>query len=508
MTEKEEEATVEVQNTKLAKASVNVLTNPNSTELVYTSSVDKMEISDDFHKLIKMCRFFYKRDPVAGTVLNKMVDCAITPLKNRKGKCTDKEYAVYCSIADMLQEFYRNVCLEYLLSGLVIPHYEWVRKSGRELSEDLDSRTRFYVPDNIWFRDPATVKVKKSILPNRKDYYVEVSRDLVDFIRSGGKKKDGTVDKELYDILVKNYKEFVDAVKNSKSTKLEIKLENIRPFLGKCLPESAYPQPYMTNALESLMHKRNLKKLDYAIASRVIAAIQLIKLGNDTFPVTDAADFTDIKTQMNYSTVEGDYERIFQLFANHTLTIEWVHPDTSAMLNNEKYRTVENDIISAFGFPRTLITGETIRSNVEGGSDLATFSPVATMETLRDKLVEWTKILYKEIMEKNGFKNYPAPRFEPMKLYRLLDLNLIGKDTYEEGNMSRSTRLEMLGFDLETELERKKLEQEKFKELGLDEAPPMPYSANPGGNPSGRKASEPNTGPRPSTDVRNTQPRG
>jgi hypothetical protein len=96
------------------------------------------------------------------------------------------------------------------------------------------------VPDNIWFRDPATVKVKKSILPNRKDYYVEVSRDLVDFIRSGGKKKDGTVDKELYDILVKNYKEFVDAVKNSKSTKLEIKLENIRPFLGICLPESAY----------------------------------------------------------------------------------------------------------------------------------------------------------------------------------------------------------------------------------------------------------------------------
>jgi len=244
-----------VDTGKLIKASVNILTDPTQSSLVFTSTVDKMEIPKDYHKLIKTCRFFYKHDPLAGTVLNKMVDCAITPLENRKSECTDEEYEVYNALSEMLQEFYRNVCLEYLLSGLVVPHYEWVRKRGSELSQKLNSRRRVSVPDNIWFRDPATITVKNSPIPNKKYFYVEVDPETVRFIKSKGKLKDGTVDTETYDELVKNYPEFVKAVEGLKGTKLRIKLEDVRPILSKTLPEDAYPIPYMENALECLMHK-------------------------------------------------------------------------------------------------------------------------------------------------------------------------------------------------------------------------------------------------------------
>jgi len=462
---------------KLVKASVNVLTDPTQSSLVFTSTVDKMEIPKDYHKLVKVCRFFYKHDPIAGTVINKMVDCAITPLENRKSKCTDEEYEVYNALSEMLQEFYRNVCLEYLLSGLVVPHYEWVRKKGSDLSPKLNSRRRIVVPDNIWFRDPATITIKNSPIPNKKYFYVEVDPDTIRFIKSKGKLKDGTFDKETYDELVKNYPEFVKAVQELTGNRLKVKLEDIRPILSKTLPEDAYPIPYMENALESLMHKRNMRKMDYSIASRVIAAIQLIKLGNDEYPCTDEEDFVDIKNQMNYRTLSGQSERIYQLFANHTLQIEWVYPDTAAMLNQEKYRSIEDDIISAFGFPRTLITGETLRSNVQGGSDFAAFSPIATMETIRDKLIDWTIELYKEIRDANGFKNYPIPSFKPLRLYRLMDLSMIGQSLYMEGNISRQTRMEIVGLDFETELERKKNEQQRFKDEGIPEAPVVPFSS-------------------------------
>lgn len=471
---------------KLAKGSVNLLDDPQQTGTVFGHTVDYMELPKKYKDLIKMCRFFYKHDPTAGTVINKMVDFALSPsgkdaLINQKASCTDSEYAVFDSISPMLEEFFRNVCLEYLLSGLVIPHYEWARVSGAMLTDKLNSRTRVWVPDNIWFRDPATITIKASPIPNRKDYYVQVSSATVQFIKNNGKRPDGTTDKETYDALVKNYPAFVNAIKSQKGIKAEIRLENIRPVLGRCLPEDPYPIPCMTNALEALMHKRNLRKMDYSIAARVIAAIQLIKLGSDDFPTTDEKDFTFIKDQMNYRTVKGQAEKVFQLFANHTLSIEWVAPDTAAMLNRDKYSTVDDDIIAGFGFPRTLITGESLRSNVEGGSDVSTFSPIATLDAIRAKLLAWTVELYQEIKERNNFKNVPIPSFTPMRLYSMVDLNVITRDLYKEGSVSRKTRLQLQGIDQPTEMERIAQETEEYKERGIREAPFVPYSSPQGG---------------------------
>ncbi len=481
--ETDKESTGELEPGKLVKAAVNVLTDPRQTGLIFTNEVDTMDVPKEYHKLIKTCRFFYKRDPIAGTVMNKMVDCAITPLTNRKSECTDEEYEVYNALTEMLQDFFRNVCLEFLLSGLVIPHYEWVRMKGSDLSQKLNSRRRVTVPDNIWFRDPATVTVKNSVIPNKKYFFVDVDARTIAFIKSKGTYPDGTVDKATYEELVKNYPAFVKAVEAMKGTKMQIKLEDIRPILAKTLPEDAYPVPYMSNALESLIHKRNLRKMDYAIAARVVSAIQMIKLGSDEFPCTDEADFDAIKSQMNYRSSTGYQDRVYQLFANHTLSIEWVFPDTEAMINTEKYRAVEDDIIAAFGFPRTLITGETLRSNVQGGSDFAAFSPIATMESIRDRLLEWTKGLYKEIRDKNEYiKNYPMPQFTPMRLYKLTDLNDIGESLYKEGNISRTSRQEQVGLDFETEIERKVAEEKEMKEKGVEPAPVLPFSSPKIGN--------------------------
>ena len=470
---------------KLAKASVNLVHDPSQTGLVFGNTVDYMELPKKYQDIVKMCRFFYKHDPIAGTVINKMVDFAVSSMMNQQSFCTDEEFAVYESLHDMLEEFYRNVCLEYLLSGLVVPHYEWSKVSGADLTPLLNSRRRIHVPDNIWFRDPATITVKSTPIPNKKDYYVKVSSELIKFIKSGGKRADGSFDRDTYNALVENYPEFVKAVKDSKGVSIEIRLTEVRPILSKCLPEDPYPIPYMINALESLMHKRNLRKMDYSVAARVIAAIQIIKLGSDEFPTTDEADFDHIKEQMNYRTAKGQAEKVFQLFANHTLKIEWVAPDTAAMLSRDKYSSVEDDIIAGFGFPRTLITGETLRSNVEGGSDMATFSPIATLESIRTKLLSWTVDLYKEIKEKNNFKSIPVPAFEPMKLYSLKDLNAITRDLYKEGSLSRKTRLQLQGIDQDTEMERIEREIEEYKERDIPEAPFVPYSSPTGGKPQG-----------------------
>jgi hypothetical protein len=488
VTDNKVESKVSITETKLAKADINWLQNGSQTGLVFTTEVDNMVLPTEYKKLIKTCRFFYKHDPVAATILNKMVDFAVSPMLNQQGKCTDDEFAVYDSLKEGLEEFYRNVCLEYLLSGLVMPEYEWERMPGSKLSPELNSRTRFNLPNNIWFRDPSSITIKPSPIGNKKYFYVTIDADTIYFIKNNGKKRDGTKDEETYKTMEANYPDFVKKVKESKGTTLEILLPDARPILSRCLPEDPYPIPYMTNALESLMHKRNMRKMDYSIAARVIAAIQLIKLGNDLYPCTDNSDFAYIKNQMNYQTRTGYNEKIFQLYANHTLEITWVSPDTAAMLNHEKYSSVEDDIIAAFGFPRALITGETLRSNVTGGSDLASFSPIATLDAIRAKLIDWTKDLYTEIQEKNDFKNSPIPAFTPIKLYSIVDLNVISRDLYKEGSLSRKTRLELQSLDQDTEIERKKKESELYKSKGIEEAPMLPFSSPSIGNTGATKS--------------------
>jgi len=176
---------------KLAKAQVNQISDPwlQGSITQITGWVDKMEIPKDYKKLIDMCRFFYKHDPIAGSVINKMVDMSMSEMKNRQGDCTEEEFLVYDSLADKLQNFYRDVCLEYLLSGLVVPQYEWVRKPGDEVSYKINSRRRITVPDNIWFRDPATIRVEKSVIPNKRYYYVKIDHEMVNFIKTEGKRK-------------------------------------------------------------------------------------------------------------------------------------------------------------------------------------------------------------------------------------------------------------------------------------------------------------------------------
>jgi hypothetical protein len=73
--------------------------------------------------------------------------------------------------------------------------------------------------------------------------------------------------------------------------------------------------------------------------------------------------------------------------------------------------------------------------------------------------------------------------------------------------MSRTTRLEQFGLDLDTEIEHLKTEQEEYKENGLSPAPAMPFSpAQPAVNPTTGKENGAKI-PTPKGKNENTKPK-
>jgi len=441
-----------------------------------TYGIDKMQVPTEYSQIVEWCRFFYTHDGLAYTTINKYVELGINGYALNPGTCSKNELKVYEYLNDKVETWLRNAALEFMVSGLVIPEVTWDAVNPKEISTLL--RKRYVLPTDLWFRDPLSIELRKSPLPNRLTTLVTVSEEDIFFILNNGVYSDGVEDREAFKELKEQYPDFVDQVK---AGKIRFKLKDVMILRRYVRSGNVYPTPYLLPALELFMHKRNLRKMDYAIASRVIAAIMLIRLGSDEFPLTEDDDdlVEELKAQMNWRGISGNQERIFQLFANHTLQIDWIMPDVEALLDEGKYRNVNDDILVALGLPRIIVSGETLRSG-SSNAEMALLPPANSIEAMRKQLLEFPKKLYAEIRERNNFKGIPEPYYPPIRLMNIKDLVEMGTKLYEIGVVSKTGVGEMATVDHDTELQRMVFETEKRKDLGLPERPEVPFSNPPG----------------------------
>lgn len=465
------------------------------------AEIDKLEFSiKDYGKLVKACRFFYRKDPIASSTLNKLVEIGVNELKFKQNGLSENEFRIFLALKTKLKEFAEIMALEFLISGLIFPEIKYGRVNKDKIKilgvKKYDS---LVLPVAMFIHDPETIEIKLN--PIGVTYFVKIPDSLIYFIKNKGKWSDGTEDPQTFAILQTNFPDFVLAVENG-ITKIRVQEDSLI-VRRKPQPDDPYPTPYLSAALESLKHKRNLRRMDYAIASRVISAIQLFRLGDKDFPVTEDdkdEQFKAIKDQVYWRDSTGkDVERIYQLFANHTLQIDWVAPDTEALLNEQKYVSINQDIIYSLGFPRILITGETERT---GSSDpqYAMMSPARTMENFRDKIQFILQNIVNSVAEQNNLKNTPEIYFKPLTLFDYQTLLKSLADLYSTGNISRTTYADTLGYTWDDEMEQKAEEQKVLEEKKLGEFAPVPHGANPNQNPDGTPKNTAKTNP---SDIKN-----
>jgi len=256
--------------------------------------------------------------------------------------------------------------------------------------------------------------------------------------------------------------------------------------------------------------------MDFAVASRVINAILLVQEGSDMYPLTKEteANLEELKAQILARA--GDYrnlERLFFLFSNHTTKLSWVTPDVEAMLNQEKYVQTNEEISEGLGFARILITGESRNGQA---AELSTWAIQPMMEELRSMIIEWIMVIYEEAASLNNFRNPPSPAFTPIKLQDFVKTAAVFAQAYREGNVSRTTRDEMIGLDFETETELMSDEYDLIKEVPTN-FPELPYTTQVvpgvggiGGAPNQRKGGRPVGTQNTPVNNRNTgvKPRG
>lgn len=411
-----------------------------------------------YHDTLKLVRWFYENDPIAGTVVNRMADMSITVLRNRrktkrnKQEVEDDVLAFYDALLEELRPFFKTMAVEYLVHGMAIPDYTLNKVRGDKIAEVL-GRKRYTTIEKIWVRNPENIVLRKRPTGMDRQVFFKVPQDEVAFITNKGIRPDGTKDLEAYQFLVENFPEYVAAVQSGQTL---FPLDTVRPVYRNLNSYDEYPIPFLQNALKALQHKEYLKAMDRSIASRAIEAIRHVKVGDKDFPADDD-DITAVQQQVTQNSSTG--ERIFNLFTNHTVSIEWVFPPLDALLDEAKYSEPNSDIFLGLGFPRILTVGETAKSNA-ADNKIASLGPKATLDDMRNAIIVWLKQLYIELADTNGFSRIPEPYFAPIATTDMTALIQFAIDALNAGAISKDTVAQLYGSDFETESGQITSEQE------------------------------------------------
>lgn len=472
----------------IAEASVGSLYYPTALDQGYQSlglTPEKLIIPKDYHSIVRMSYDFYQRGGSVARVVDRIQEFTITEIRNGQRKTTDEQNDYFDAILhnnpSRLMRFLRTMALEYYLAGMVLPRIEWIEVLGKDLSHKLIPSKTYWVPvfDNY---PPLLVQIRW-INWGKKGYYLKIPDSDVRTIRNkGGRIKEQQL---KYKMWMENFPSFVEDIQKGSDT---FEIKDSDPILRKEISITPYPTPYLYAVLEPLVFKQQIRRMDFAVASRVISAILLIKEGSDDFPLTEETQYLLDNIQNQLMARSGDprkIERLIMLFTDHTTTMEWITPDITALLDQDKYRQVNEELDEGLGFPGVLLTG-TVR---QGGqtSEVSTWAIQPQMEEVRSMFLEWIKVeVYEKASDLNSFRNIPEPSFKPIRLQDMIKTAAVYMALFAEGNVSRTTRDEMAGLDFTTEAELMKDEQVIAK--GLPAFTPTPYSPPPPtiGGPAGK----------------------
>ncbi len=248
----------------------------------------------------------------------------------------------------------------------------------------------------------------------------------------------------------------------------EFKNAVMAEFKGKSLSEKQVSrilrmrQPYeqygcvlMERAFSALYEKNKMRQMDMAIVNSNINQLIKVTVGNDDYPATPA-QLAKLAAQFQNA---GKSQTIFW---NHTLSIELIQADLSA-LSNAKYDRVNEDIRNAFGISEILVGGGSSKTNFATGY-LSLKAFLTNLIEARKDVERWLKLQYKDVANALGLDSIPEPTFNPLSLTDEIAEKQMFMQLVDRGIISYQTAQSRLGFDPNAEIARRKQEQPLIEE--------------------------------------------
>ncbi len=210
-------------------------------------------------------------------------------------------------------------------------------------------------------------------------------------------------------------------------------------------PYERYAKPRSTRVFEAVNYKNHLRNADLSTLDGISNYILKVTIGNDEYPVKSQAELEAVSKLLDTPS------KSFDICWNHTLSIEKiVSPEIEAILGQDKYAQVNDDMTSGLAITRAIIDGTGQVNTAEVG--LLTKGIMEEINYARRQVEKWIYREYRQIAEAMGFERFPKIRWDEGVLKdTILYINTLAS-LVDRRMLSYRTALESLGFDYDNEL--------------------------------------------------------
>jgi hypothetical protein len=390
------------------------------------------------------------------------------------------------------------------------------KKDERDLKEELAAKKRVwskgFMPVAYTVLNPLLVDIEGSLLFDKTKVTLKPSDELKKLLKKSGSELTDD-EKTILKLLPADFKSGVTSGQGIVLDPLFVGAVDYRKQ-----PYERYPKPRGVKVFDALEYKNSLREADLSTLDGITNYILKITVGNDEYPVTDATQLETVAQLFNTTS------KSFDVVYNHTLNIEKiVSPEIEAILGQDKYKQVNEDISGGLAVTRALVDGVTDVKSSE--ASLIVKTVIEEIHYARRQVEQWIYTEYRNIANAMGFDRFPKVRWDNTVLRDIIMYMSTISQLVDRRMLSYETALEQLGFDYKNEFNNMEKELPMVLEgtLGILGSPfqqkgggtlgPQKTQRAPTGTPSsGRprgqvpKKKQPNTNPKSKTKVPNQSP--
>ena len=385
------------------------------------------------------------------------------------------------------------------------------KKDDKTLKEELAAKKRVwskgFMPISYTVLNPLLVEIDGSLLFDKTKVTLKPSDDLKKLLKKPPAEL--TEDEKLVLKLLPS--DFKAAVEKGGGVVLDPLFVGSIDYRKQ--PYERYPKPRGVKVFDSLEYKNSLREADLSTLDGITNYILKITVGNDEYPVVDQAQLETVAQLFNTTS------KSFDVVWNHTLEVEKiVSPEIEAVLGQDKYAQVNEDISGGLAFSRALVDGITTVNTGEAGLIVKTV--IEEINYARRQVERWIYDEYRQIADAVGFDRFPKVRWDNTVLRDIILYMSTISQLVDRRMLSYETALEQLGFDYKNEFSNMENELPSVMDgiLGIvgspfQQAKTQPTQNAPTGTPSGGrpkgqvpKKKQPSTNTKTKTKVPNQSP--
>lgn len=467
-----------------------------------------------FDELVATCRNVMKDEGLVARYVDMFMGLAAMGMENKfKEEVNEKYIIAFNDFAGRvnekipskepgLDEFQRKFAWEYWTSGVVVTIERWANMKMVKGSRGFS----YNVPVEIDILDPTTLDLSK--LDTEQVIEVKLTETQVTDIKKNGnksvyvqiyaktgKKAQKPTPDNPYPLPVYGQNDIVKMVTKDGKEQIPLPMENVRVFRRKYDDYSPYPVPYLASVLVPLADKSLLRESDRSVLSKIINMVMLYKVGN----YNPSGQKVNVQSGLLKNAAQGFSDNVrksqgarFMIqFIPESHDLSWVIPDVTSLMNDEKYRVANLELLSALiGFPAW-----NLMSNSGLEMDLLMKVVWSQYDLFTNCYKRFIERIYADIIERNNMRfNQSAVNLKPKRI-SLFDTDAFRSfrtKLFEMGVLSAKTVVEDAQEDWDTEKGNLRAEKELRESEGLL-VPPATYAqmtVNPDGTPAGTPGTE------------------